>query len=70
MERVSAIALPRAVLLSRLFCIYLRPLLLEGCGQAQAWRCADRFPLPPTIFTLAHAAALKNFTTLFVGKCV
>eukprot|EP01047_Picozoa_sp_COSAG01_P030351 COSAG01_NODE_2114_length_8392_cov_6.483058_3_plen_144_part_00 len=50
--------------------IYLRPCLLEGCGQAPAWRCADRFPLPPTIFTLAHAAALKNFTTLFVGKCV
>ena len=40
----------------------------EGCGQAPAWRCADRMPLPSTIFTLATAAKMKKYDSIFVGK--
>ena len=40
----------------------------EGCGQAPAWRCADKMPLPPTAFTIAEAVKLRGYRTLHVGK--
>jgi len=40
----------------------------EGCGQEPAWSCADKLPLPPTVFTVAEAAKAKGYATIHVGK--
>ena len=40
----------------------------EGCGQAPAWSCLDKLPLPPDPFTIADAAQKANFSTIHIGK--
>eukprot|EP00040_Diaphanoeca_grandis_P039653 m.259716 g.259716 ORF g.259716 m.259716 type:complete len:733 (-) comp38560_c0_seq1:181-2379(-) len=40
----------------------------EGCGQAPAWSCLDKLPLPPATFTVAEAAKKANYSTIHIGK--
>ena len=40
----------------------------EGCGQAPAWSCADKLPLPPPTFTVAEAAKAAGMATIHIGK--
>jgi hypothetical protein len=39
----------------------------EGCGQMPA-SCPDKWPLPPTTFTIAEAAQRRGYATLHLGK--
>ena len=39
----------------------------EGGGQMPA-SCPDKWPLPPTTFTIAEAAKRKGYATLHLGK--
>jgi len=40
----------------------------QGCGQKSAWTCDAKLPLPPTVFTVAHAARAAGLRTAFFGK--